>query len=655
MSRFTTLLSRTAIATTAAFVALAAVATPAAGHDESSIHDHADVFDLFDDDAARTLPDTGSFAPASTSAPAIAPVVGAVATVAPTDVEFDPTATIVGADADRYVTTDGRVVAYDSAVHHGDAGALTLARPITAMAATPTDDGYWLVAGDGGIFAYGDAGFFGSTGDIDLARPIVDLAPTPSGNGYWLVGDDGGVFAFGDARYFGSMGAVALNDLIVGIEATPTGDGYWLVARDGGVFAFGDAPFLGSTGFAPPDAPVVDIVVPDSMVGYWLVTETGEIHSFGTAATLPDAERLGQVIAADQHEDGLRIIRQPVRPSVALWQSGGLEQHVLDATVSAVAELGGASSVNHTGTVRMLAVHRNGRVVQEATPGWQIPFTARAVDPDDVATFLGADVAASLADGDVVLAATTARLRGARPGDILSFAGWDDRITHRRIGAVVPDGRTSSSEVLFSIDDARSFGFDRPSSIWITGVDDLTALDARLDQITQLDDWVRYSRSWDPSGVDGVPSTMRLKSLVGEFEYRFNGDVQITMEPSWIEANIVRHTFPIVGAMWCNRHAVPGIHAALAEIEASGLAGAIDVSDTRRNGGCWNPRRIRGSSGGAVSRHAWGLAFDINPATNAWGTEPTLDPRVVEIFRSHGFAWGGTWTRPDGMHFEWRG
>ena len=58
---------------------------------------------------------------------------------------------------------------------------------------------------------------------------------------------------------------------------------------------------------------------------------------------------------------------------------------------------------------------------------------------------------------------------------------------------------------------------------------------------------------------------MRLKSLVGEFEYRFDGPVQITMDPSWIAANIVRHEFPIVGAMWCNRHAIPGIHAALAE------------------------------------------------------------------------------------------
>jgi hypothetical protein len=32
------------------------------------------------------------------------------------------------------------------------------------MAATPSGDGYWLVASDGGIFSFGDAGFFGSAG-----------------------------------------------------------------------------------------------------------------------------------------------------------------------------------------------------------------------------------------------------------------------------------------------------------------------------------------------------------------------------------------------------------------------------------------------------------------------------------------------------------
>jgi hypothetical protein len=42
----------------------------------------------------------------------------------------------------------------------------------------------------------------------------------------------------------------------------------------------------------------------------------------------------------------------------------------------------------------------------------------------------------------------------------------------------------------------------------------------------------------------------------------------------------------------------------------------------------------------------------VNVATNALGAVPQLDPRVVEAFTSRGFAWGGDWRRPDGMHFE---
>ena len=37
-------------------------------------------------------------------------------------------------------------------------------------------------------------------------RPIVGMAATPSGDGYWLVASDGGVFWFGDARFHGSTG-----------------------------------------------------------------------------------------------------------------------------------------------------------------------------------------------------------------------------------------------------------------------------------------------------------------------------------------------------------------------------------------------------------------------------------------------------------------
>ncbi len=166
------------------------------------------------------------------------------------------------------------------------------------MAASPTGQGYWMVAADGGIFDFGDAPFygsmggqapqrarwsawpprrpagatgwspptaasspsatppfFGSMGGQPLNRPVVGMAATPSGRGYWLVAADGGIFAFGDAAFDGSTGAIRLNQPVVGMAPYGNDAGYWLVAKDGGIFAFGGAPFLGVTGMTGREIP----------------------------------------------------------------------------------------------------------------------------------------------------------------------------------------------------------------------------------------------------------------------------------------------------------------------------------------------------------------------------------------------------------------
>ncbi len=64
---------------------------------------------------------------------------------------------------------------------------------------------------------------------------------------------------------------------------------------------------------------------------------------------------------------------------------------------------------------------------------------------------------------------------------------------------------------------------------------------------------------------------------------------------------------------------------------------------------------VSGTSGRNLSRHSWAIAIDVNPTTNAYRTVPTLDRCAVEIFRSNGFAWGGTIMVPDGMHFAYTG
>ena len=67
--------------------------------------------------------------------------------------------------------------------------------------------------------------------------------------------------------------------------------------------------------------------------------------------------------------------------------------------------------------------------------------------------------------------------------------------------------------------------------------------------------------------------------------------------------------------------------------------------------GCWNPRFTR--SGTSVSRHAWGVALDVNYDANPTSLASVQDPRLVELFERSGFTWGGEWFVPDPAHFEY--
>ena len=132
-----------------------------------------------------------------------------------------------------------------------------LNRPIVGMAATPSGNGYWLVASDGGIFSYGDAKFAGSMGGRPLNSPVVGMAADAQTGGYWEVAADGGIFSFG-APFYGSTGSIHLNAPIVGMEASGGGAGYRFVASDGGIFSY-NAPFYGSMGGKPLNKPVVSM------------------------------------------------------------------------------------------------------------------------------------------------------------------------------------------------------------------------------------------------------------------------------------------------------------------------------------------------------------------------------------------------------------
>ncbi len=93
------------------------------------------------------------------------------------------------------------------------------------------------------------------------------------------------------------------------------------------------------------------------------------------------------------------------------------------------------------------------------------------------------------------------------------------------------------------------------------------------------------------------------------------------------------------------------------------------------NTSAFNCRNVGGTS--AWSEHSYGLAIDINPLWNPWVKGEKVDPpsalafvdrttdhpgmihpdgEVVRIFQSHGWHWGGKWSKAnDYQHFSLKG
>lgn len=540
------------------------------------------------------------------------------------------------------VSSDGAVVAAGDAAPLGDVTGILRRRPVVGMAATRTGGGYWLAGSDGGIFSFGDAPFHGSAGGLPLVAPVVGMAATPSGGGYWMVAADGGIFSYGDAHFHGSMGGVRLQSPVVGMTPLP-GGGYLLVAADGGIFSFG-------AGFHGPGEPGArTIAATASGEGYWIGLDDGRLLARGDAVPYsiiaPLAGSVG-ALARSAGGQGLLLAVGPTRETIEVSEPGGLSPGV-DALLGAAAVRAGAGmTVWHGGTIDLLTIHRGHPLVWEAPPGWRVPATALAVDPGPSRSLVGARVADALAAGEVALGAASARLHGATVGDTVFLLGWDGRTHGRRVGAIADDTRTGSAEVVLAVADAASMGFSRPLTVVLFG-GSRGALEAAAGAVGGGLD---VDRSWEPPSLDDVLPLVRIKELLGEMAYLPGRGDSVTMHPGFT-AGITTERVPLLGRVTCHVAVLPALRGALDDVARAGLGGALG-----RYGGCFTPRLIRGGdSGGSLSRHSFGIAVDLNITNNSFGGRVSMDPAVVDIFRRWGFAWGGTWTRPDGMHFEWVG
>ena len=112
-----------------------------------------------------------------------------------------------------------------------------------------------------------------------------------------------------------------------------------------------------------------------------------------------------------------------------------------------------------------------------------------------------------------------------------------------------------------------------------------------------------------------------------------------------------------VTRMRCHRLVADNFRAVFNELLAHYGLAKIQELGIDLFGGCFNFRKMR--QGNSWSKHSWAIAIDLDPARNSMNTplatarfsRPEYKP-MIDIFKKHGFAWGGDLWKKDCMHFE---
>lgn len=279
-----------------------------------------------------------------------------------------------------------------------------------------------------------------------------------------------------------------------------------------------------------------------------------------------------------------------------------------------------------------------------------IPVLTMVTDAGAYAAAVGRpDLASALRRG-AVLAATEAQLRHVGVGGTVRFSNG------RRVPvtAVVDDHSLGGNEMALPATASRLRVHRADYLLVASGRDAaateravrraLGALKVRVETRTENGYF---------SSADRVLTQLQVKARYGEFAMRRTGRTSFVQDPGWINRSLVTTRIVQLGPVTCNRAVVPALRAAMREVTRRGLGHTVHTADFQYEGGCWNPNVIPGVQE-TISRHSWGIAFDVNVDVNAFGYRPRQDPRLVEVLARHGFTWGGRWLMPDGMHFEAR-
>ena len=274
-------------------------------------------------------------------------------------------------------------------------------------------------------------------------------------------------------------------------------------------------------------------------------------------------------------------------------------------------------------------------------------LSIKTIESSVVDYFYDEESAQAIRDNKIVISELTASRYELNVGDYVNLVGLNSEIIPIEVGKVIKDSKIGWFEGVVNKELGFKLGIYRniQAIIWDSHINENFLIELhkninyRKVKLTFREN--RVNKNW-------VLPTALVKEMFGDFQIKERDGVWITTEPEWREENIQNKRMPILGITRCHRLMWEPLEGALNQILEEGLAEYLIIEEWKSSGGCYAPRRInRFDAGGSISRHAWGIAIDIN-------TKSGYPPRVVEIFNDWGFAWGGTWTSPDEMHFELR-
>jgi hypothetical protein len=353
---------------------------------------------------------------------------------------------------------------------------------------------------------------------------------------------------------------------------------------------------------------------------------------------------------------------------VSIFNSGPLRTDVTNQAIAAARQAGASVAFGRSASVGMIGLYRGATPVQLPPAGFAYPMGITGLPPEAIAATMGRDVSALLTRESLVMGATSANLRGAAVGDTMQLVSASGGVVVFRLAGILPDARVGGAEFLMTNAAADRLGVTELRRALLWNPSSRAAMDSALAGNALVSTSIRIRRSWDPPDPDDTIGMARTKALLGEFAYRVNANGSVSQDDAWVAASLppgrvlLNNSIPIRAR--CHNVVEPALRAALAETAARGLGATIDVANSNSFGGCHLARFNRltpDSTVGFLSRHSWGMAFDTNTVGSCQGCAPpdfATRPggcTTVQIFRKHGFAWGGNFLTPDGMHFEYVG